>query len=181
MIQFQMADFGAVWDRFRAGATRSTEIVSSLLDQFSLQFGEAYATALRQVTPRSYNRDPDATGPSLADSTIPVGFLVSGPTLEFALDQPAESAPNWDGSGGGVHYGQFVREGRESITAPSDGPWSTGKMALRTPWGPRKSVGPAEADPYQHNAIPGEETAFEMIARSYSAEVAQFLLGGISG
>ncbi len=89
---------------------------------------------------------------ALRDSTtgqvIPTGLAV-----DILIRQPATSLPNQDGSGGGHSYVGWVIHGRGEIFAPSDGPFSTGKQALRTPWGPRKHVAASKPNLYNTEAV----------------------------
>lgn len=113
-------------------------------------------------------RTPRVSG-ELAASTAG-SARVEGATAVIAIQQSAKSKPNLDGSGGGVPYAQFVIGGRGAIVAPSAGPFSTGKRALRTPFGLRKSVGPSQSNPYPADAL--EQARGEMEAAAHEAVLA---------
>jgi hypothetical protein len=117
----------------------------------------AAARVERIIVPAIVRRTPVRSG-MLANSTassyspVPDGFDVT-------VRQPATSAKNRDGSGGGFPYVVAVIKGRKAIEAPSSGPFSTGKKALAGPgFGPVKRVKASKPNDYVTPAVSDART-----------------------
>lgn len=135
------------------------------LDALASDVGVQARELVAAATPRG---ETGRLGASTIDDTVmtETGFTTS-------ILQPAESEKNWDGSGGGFPYVLAVVGGRRAISAPSTGPFSTGKMALRTPWGPRTSVGPSAPNPYPDLVGPQIARATELLAEHWSTAISE--------
>jgi hypothetical protein len=138
------ADLAPALAAVRDAEARTPAAITAMREQIATRLAAVTISAIESETPRI----TDKLAASTKARVIPTP---DGATLEFYQD--ATSAPNEDGSGGGYQYAYAVWKGRPAIIAPSSGPWSTGKKALRTPWGPRKSVAASRPNPYPERAM----------------------------
>lgn len=155
---------------------------NQMADRFSVvaadKWGEVLPELEKNVVEAIKEVTPEVSG-HLRDSTTVENERNIGLATEFDVTQPAESAPNMDGSGGGQHYVQWVLPpGRGEITAPSDGPYSTGKRALAGPgFGPVKHVKAYPGSDYPLKADPSIQSATEILRLRWGDEVLSELLG----
>jgi len=163
---------------FIAAAARLESGAASVAATLETRLAALAEVAKDEVAIPIMQRHTPVVSGALRDSTTGQ-VIANGLGVDILLRQPATSLPNQDGSGGGHSYVGWVINGRSEIFAPSDGPFSTGKQALRTPWGPRKHVAASQANPYNTEAvaemIPPLETLVAAEGVKLTVEVAGML------
>lgn len=177
-----ITNFDAVAARF----TRMAEQIATQTETERVLISEALSEATIAIimahTPVSeggeiWGNMPAPTPGTLRDSTI--GEIVPDQldTL-ITFRQTALSAPNADGSGGGVPYVGWVMHGRGPIDVNNPGPYSTGKKALAGPgFGPVTHVGPAAANPYIDDSMAEAEGEIGPLLEG----AGRFILGTVIG